>query len=83
LKTFWSFDTNTIERQYLPLRARKSLSNLGIEVHSCPGGTLANPPALGARSDSSLINVGSEAATIYALALESAGPGGATPAARS
>ena len=47
------------------------------------GVTLANPPALGSRSDGSLINVGTEAATIYALALESAGPGGATPAARS
>ena len=45
------------------------------------GVTLATPPALGTRSDGSLVNVGTEAATVYALALESAGPGGATPAA--
>jgi len=71
------------------LRLRRAALAVDADFAAPPGAvaqvgvTLANPPALGSRSDGSLINVGTEAATIYALALESAGPGGATPAARS
>ncbi len=71
------------------LRLRRAALAVDADFAAPPGAvaqvgvTLANPPALGARSDGSLINVGTEAATIYALAFESAGPGGATPAARS